>query len=95
MHYLTWFVRIVLFLLLLGFAVKNANTVRLQYFFGYEWQAPLMLILLVFFTLGVAIGVLACLGKIFRQRREIAAYRKKYLATEEHDPPAALDDKLK
>ena len=95
MHYLTWFVRIVLFLLLLGFAVKNADTVRLQYYFGYEWQAPLMLILLVFFTLGVAIGVLACLGKIFRQRREIAAYRKKYPVTDEHELHTALGDRLK
>ncbi len=95
MHYLTWFVRIVLFLLLLGFAVKNADTVKLQYYFGYEWQAPLMLILLVFFTLGVAIGVLACLGKIFRQRREIAALKKKYPATNEHEPPFAVDNRLK
>lgn len=95
MHYLTWFVRIVLFLLLLGFAVKNADTVRLQYFFGYEWQAPLMLILLVFFTLGVALGVLACLGKIFRQRREIAALKKKHPAMNEHEPPVAVDDRLK
>lgn len=95
MHYLTWFVRIVLFLLLLGFAMKNADTVRLQYFFGYEWQAPLMLILLVFFTLGVAIGVLACLGKIFRQRSEIAALKKKHPATNEHEPPVAVDDRLK
>ncbi len=95
MSYLTWFVRIVLFLLLLGFAVKNADTVRLQYFFGHEWQAPLMLILLVFFTLGVAIGVLACLGKIFRQRREIATLKKKYPATNEHEPLVAVDDRLK
>jgi len=95
MHYLTWFVRIVLFLLLLGFAVKNADTVRLQYFFGYEWQAPLMLILLAFFTLGLAIGVLACLGKIFRQRREIAALKKKCPTTNEHEPPIAVDDRLK
>lgn len=95
MRYLTWFVRIVLFLLLLGFAVKNADTVRLQYYFGYEWQAPLMLILLVFFILGVTIGVLACLGKIFRQRREIAAFRKKYPAADEHEPHTAVGDRLK
>ncbi len=92
MRYLTWFVRVVLFLLLLGFAVKNAEIVKLQYYFGYEWQAPLMLILLVFFALGVAIGVLACLGKIFRQRREITAFKKKYPATGEHEPHIALGD---
>lgn len=84
MHYLTWFLRIALFLLLLGFAVKNAETVGLQFYFGYEWKAPLMLILLSFFILGVALGVLSCLGKIFRQRREIAALRKKSVVTDEH-----------
>lgn len=96
MHYLTWFVRIVVFLLLLGFAVKNTTMVKLQYYYGYEWQAPLMLILLAFFTLGVAIGVLACLGKIFRQRREIAALKKKHPAiNKEHESPIAMDNRLK
>ena len=95
MQYLTWFVRIVLFLLFLGFAVKNVDTVRLQYFFGYEWQAPLVMILLLFFTLGVAIGVLACLGKIFRQRREIAAYRRANSTNEDHESPNNLSDRLK
>jgi len=82
MRYLIWSLRIALFLLLLGFAVKNADTVTLRYFFGYEWQAPLVLILLVFLALGVAIGVLSCLGKLFRQRREIAALKKKQSAAE-------------
>jgi putative membrane protein len=59
MQYLTWFVRIVLFLLFLSFAVKNVDTVRLQYFFGYEWQAPLVMMLLLFFTFGVTLGVLS------------------------------------
>lgn len=95
MQYLTWFVRIVLFLLFLGFAVKNVDTVRLQYFFGYEWQAPLVMILLLFFTLGVAIGVLSCLGKIFRQRREIAAYRRVNSTNEDHESANNLGDRLK
>jgi lipopolysaccharide assembly protein A len=85
MRYLIWFLRIVLFLLLLGFTVRNVETVTLHYYFGYEWQAPLILIILLFFTLGVAIGVLSCLGKIFRQRRVIASFRKKYPAPDEHE----------
>ena len=84
MRYLIWFLRIVLFLLLLGFTVRNVETVTLRYYFGYEWQAPLVLIILLFFALGVAIGILSCLGKIFRQRREIAAFRKKYPSPDEH-----------
>lgn len=83
MRYLIWCVRIVLFLLLLGFTVRNVETVTLRYYFGYEWHAPLVLVILLFFALGVAIGVLSCLGKIFRQRRKIATFRKKYPLTEE------------
>lgn len=78
MRYLTWFGRILLFLLLLGFTGRNVEPVTLRYYLGYEWHAPLILILLLFFGLGVAAGVASCLGKIFRQRREIAAYKKKY-----------------
>ena len=75
MRYLIWLLRAVLFVLLLGFAVKNDQPVVLKYFFGYEWQASLVVILLVFFTVGVLIGVLAMLSNIFRQRRELATLR--------------------
>ena len=78
MRYLTWFLRVLLFLLLFGFAVRNVELVTLRYYFDYEWQAPLVLILLLFFALGVAVGVGSCVAKIFRQSREIAAYKKKY-----------------
>ncbi|WON74548.1 LapA family protein [Nitrosospira sp. Is2] len=84
MRYLMWFLRIALFLLLLGFTVKNTETVTLRYYFGYEWQAPLILIVLLSFALGLAIGVMSCLGKIFRQKREIATGRRKYHLPEEH-----------
>jgi uncharacterized integral membrane protein len=79
-----WFLRIVLFLVLLGFTVKNAETVTLRYYFGYEWQAPLILIILLSFALGLAIGVMSCLGKILRQKREITTARRKYPLPEEH-----------
>lgn len=76
MRYLIWLLRAVLFLLLLGFAVKNDQLVVLRYFFGYEWQASLVVILLMFFALGVVIGMLALLGNIFRQRREIITLKR-------------------
>jgi len=76
MRYLTWLLRIVLFLVLLGFAVKNDQPVVLRYFFGYEWQASLVVVLLLFFAMGVGVGMLAVLGNIFRQRREIAVLKR-------------------
>ncbi|MDQ3268571.1 MAG: LapA family protein [Pseudomonadota bacterium] len=76
MRYMIWLLRAVLFLILLGFAMKNDQPVVLHYFFGYEWQSSLILILLMFFAVGVSVGVLAVLGNIFRQRREIAILKR-------------------
>lgn len=76
MRYLIWSLRALLFLLLLGFALKNDQPVVLRYFFGYEWHSSLVVVLLCFFTLGVAIGLLAMLGMLFRQRRELAAAKR-------------------
>lgn len=71
MRYLSWLLKFILFLLLLSFAVKNTETTVLRYYLGYEWQAPLVVILLVFFCAGAVIGVAASLSYLFRQRREI------------------------
>lgn len=71
-----WLLRAVLFLILFGFAMKNDQPVVLHYFFGHEWQTSLILILLLFFAVGVSVGVLAVLGNIFRQRREIAILKR-------------------
>ncbi|MDH4285143.1 MAG: LapA family protein, partial [Gallionellaceae bacterium] len=39
-------------------------------------HTSLVLALLLFFAAGVGIGILAVLGSIFRQRREIAALKR-------------------
>jgi uncharacterized integral membrane protein len=75
MRYLSWLLRIVLFIALLGFAMKNSEIVSLRYLFGYEWQAPLVVMLFVFLVLGVAIGMLAMLGTVVRLRSELTRVR--------------------
>jgi uncharacterized integral membrane protein len=79
MRYLNWLLRAALFIVLLGFAVKNDQPVTLRYFFGYEWQSSLVIVLLIFFAAGTAIGVLAMLASVFRQRREIARLKREIL----------------
>ena len=76
MRYLNWFLRVVLFIALLGFAVKNDQPITLRYFFGYEWQSSLVLVLLIFFAAGAAVGVLAMLANVLQQRREIARMKR-------------------
>lgn len=75
MKYLIWLLRALLFLLLLGFAVKNDEPVVVHYFFGYEWHASLVLVLLLFFAVGTAVGMLAILTNLLRQRKEISALK--------------------
>jgi lipopolysaccharide assembly protein A len=80
MRYLTWLVRLLVFLVLLGFALKNAEPVTLQFYLGAQWQASLALVVLVFFAAGVAAGVVGCFSYIYRQRREILQLRKELRA---------------
>ena len=76
MRYLAWGIRILLFGLLFGFALKNTDTVSLRFYFDYVWSAPLVLVLLFFFAIGVIIGVVASFLMVFRQRREILALKR-------------------
>jgi uncharacterized integral membrane protein len=85
MRYLSWLLGFVLFLLALGFAVKNSDTVMVHYYLDYQWQAPLVLVLLVFFFAGVAVGVAASLRFIFRQRREIFFLKREMRARAQAD----------
>ena len=73
MRYLTGTLRVLLFLILFLFALKNHELATLKFYFDLEWKAPLVLLLLIFFSLGIAAGVLACLPRMFRQRRESLA----------------------
>jgi uncharacterized integral membrane protein len=67
---------VTIFLLLLGFAVKNSDSVAVRYFLGLEWHAPLVFMLLVFFAAGAAMGVAASLTIMVRQRREILGLKR-------------------
>jgi len=81
MRYLSGLLKITLFVFLLGFAVKNSELVTLRYYFGYQWKVPLVLIILIFLAVGAALGVAACLGYLFRQRRELQRLRQALSAT--------------
>jgi uncharacterized integral membrane protein len=76
MRYLSWAFRILLFVLLFGFALKNSDPVTVRFYLGAHWEASLALVVLVFFVVGVAAGVIACFAHIYRQRREILQLRK-------------------
>ena len=76
MRALAWTLRIILFLALFLFALKNTDSVSLRLYFDQVWRAPLILVLLVFFAAGAVMGVLATLATVFRQRRDIARLQR-------------------
>lgn len=72
MRYLIWLLRLVLFLVLLGLAVKNNQPVTLHYFLHLQWSTSLAMLLLLFFMLGVLVTAAALILNVLQQRREIA-----------------------
>ena len=71
-HYLGLLAKLLVFLLVLGFALKNSHSVTFNSYLGYVWQAPLIVMLGLAFVLGALTGVLALLPTLFRLRRELA-----------------------
>lgn len=82
MNALVWAVRLVLVLVLVWFAVRNSQPVTLNGLPGQAWEAPLVLALLTAFVAGVAVGVLAWLPTVFRQRYELGRLRRSAAPTE-------------
>jgi uncharacterized integral membrane protein len=76
MRTVIWLLRIVVFLLLFGLAIKNSNNVELRFFFDSAVQWPLALVLLVTFVAGTAVGISATAMTLLRQRREIGRLKK-------------------
>ncbi|HTQ74549.1 MAG TPA: LapA family protein [Burkholderiales bacterium] len=68
---LSWLLRVLLFLAIFAFALMNTDSVEVRFLPGHAWETPMIVLLLLFFACGAAIGVLACLSRLFGQRREI------------------------
>ena len=69
MKYLLWLLKAAIFFTLFAFALNNQQDATVHFFFGTQWRAPLVLVVLSAFTCGVAIGVLGMLPRWWRQRK--------------------------
>ena len=76
MRILLWGFRILFFLFLLAFALKNTNPVDVYFFFDAAWQAPMIIVALAFFAAGALLGILSPLGTVFGLRREISRLKR-------------------
>ena len=81
MKVFVWLLRVALFIVLLGFAVKNTSMVTLHFFFDAAWPLPLVAVMLIFFAAGAVAGLSVALGTFLRQRRDIVRLKKELDAT--------------
>ena len=72
MRIVAWLVRAFLFFALFAFALNNQHRVTVEWFFGWQWQTPLIFVVLLAFAAGAALGVLAMLPSWWRARRASA-----------------------
>ena len=69
MRVMLWALRLFLFFTLFAFALNNEQPVVLHWFFGAQWKTPLVIVVLVAFAMGAALGVLAMVPSWWRHRR--------------------------
>ncbi len=88
MRLVSWIFRAFLFLVALGFALTNQDIATLRFFgaSNFEWRAPMVIFLLVFFAAGTVLGLIAVVPTLFRQRREISRLRKQLTVANKAQP---------
>jgi uncharacterized integral membrane protein len=84
---LKWILKAAVFFALFAFALNNQQDATVHLLFGHQWRAPMMLIVLSAFALGLVVGVLGMLPGWWARRTAQAADK----AT---GAPAAVDDTL-
>jgi lipopolysaccharide assembly protein A len=70
---LKWLLKAAIFFTLFAFALNNQQDSTVHFFFGNQWQAPQVLVVLTTFAAGVAVGVIGMVPWWWRQRRQATA----------------------
>src|SRR5689334_16702841 len=69
MKAIVWLVRFAVFITLFAFALNNQHEAQVRWFFGAEWRAPMVFVVLAAFGLGCAFGIFAMVPSWWRHRR--------------------------
>ena len=68
MKYLLWLLKAAIFFTLFAFALNNQQDAIVHFFFGTQWRAPLVLVVLTAFSAGLVVGVLGMVPRWWRHR---------------------------
>ena len=86
MTYLLWLLKAAIFFTLFAFALNNQQDATVHFFFGTQWRAPLVLVVLTAFSAGLVVGVLGMVPRWWRHR---AAARRAHAAAPAPTPGAS------
>ncbi|WP_244815490.1 lipopolysaccharide assembly LapA domain-containing protein [Caballeronia sp. Lep1P3] len=92
MKFIVWLIRVLVFVLLLVLALANTQTVTLNFLAGYAWTAPLILIGLAFFVVGLVAGLVSAVPALVRLQMENGRLKREVRVAREapvvkEDPP--------
>lgn len=77
MRYLVWALRLIVFVVVLMFALKNTAPVAVEFFGDFAISSvPLIVVMLTTFVLGALFGLLLTVPASIRRRREATRLRK-------------------
>jgi uncharacterized integral membrane protein len=76
MKYLTWLLKAAIFFTLFAFALNNQQEATVHFFFGTSWRAPMVLVVLGAFALGLLVGALGMVPRWWKHRSEALRARR-------------------
>ena len=69
MWLLKWILKAAIFFTLFAFALNNQQDTTVHFFFGTQWRAPQVLVVLTAFAAGVLVGALGMVPRWWKHRR--------------------------
>jgi len=85
MKYLMWLLKAAIFFTLFAFALNNQQDATVHFFFGTQWRAPLVLVVLIAFSAGVFVGILVMVPRWLKQRSAARKARRPQAAPHTED----------
>ena len=64
-----WLLKAAIFFTLFAFALNNQQDATVHFFFGTQWRAPLVLVVLAAFAAGLVVGALGMVPRWWKHRR--------------------------
>ncbi|MGP1630010.1 MAG: LapA family protein [Giesbergeria sp.] len=91
MKYFLWLLKAAIFFTLFAFALNNQQDATVHLFFGTQWRAPLVLVVLTAFAFGLVAGVLGMVPRWWKHRSAARRAHADQSAAAVPVPPAPVD----